>query len=385
MLGEKLIKSQKKLNKFSFDIRSYMMLIALMGIWIIFTVLTKGIFLVPRNLTNLFRQSVFTGILAIGMVNVIVLGQIDLSVGSITGLCGGILAILNVWKNFSPISSIIITLLFGLLMGLWNGWWISYKNVPSFIATLAGLLVFRGILVGVTSGITIGPLSPSFSLIGKDFLPNTIGIILGVVVISIYTLLKRNESFREKSRFRTHSNSNWILKSIVFSVLIIIFVLTMNDYNGIPNPVIILVFLFIIFNFMSNRTVFGRRVYAIGGNKIASILSGINVKKITLIIFALNGLLAAIAGIYLTSRLNSAAVNAGTSAELDAIAACVIGGASLMGGTGTVLGAIIGAVVMASLDNGMSLLNAPSFYQIIVKGLVLLVAVWFDMSLSHKL
>ena len=154
----------------------------------------------------------------------------------------------------------------------------------------------------------------------------------------------------------------------------------LNAYHGIPNPVILLILLLMIFNYVTNRTVFGRRIYAIGGNAMASRLSGINIKKITLFVFMINGLMAAIAGIYLTARLDSASVNAGTNGELDAIAACVIGGASLMGGIGTVTGAIIGAVVMASIDNGMSLLNAPYFMQTIVKGLVLILAVWFDMS-----
>jgi D-xylose transport system permease protein len=189
------------------------------------------------------------------------------------------------------------------------------------------------------------------------------------------------EWFRKKSHNLQVSPAIYeIIKSVIFAILIVVFVLMLNSYHGIPNPVIILVILFLIFNFISNKTVFGRRIYAIGGNKIASRLSGINIRKTTLIVFAINGLMCAIAGIYLTSRLDSAAVNAGTSAELDAIAACVIGGTSLMGGIGTVPGAIIGAVVMASLDNGMSLLNAPSFYQTIVKGLVLILAVWFDMS-----
>jgi D-xylose transport system permease protein len=171
-----------------------------------------------------------------------------------------------------------------------------------------------------------------------------------------------------------------ILKSIFFAALVIVFVFMMNAYRGVPNPVVIVLVLFVLFNYVTNKTVFGRRIYGIGGNKMASRLSGINIKKTTLVVFGINGLMAAIGGMFLASRLDSAPVNLATSAELDAIAACVIGGASLMGGVGTVFGAIIGSVVMASLDNGMSLLNAPPFYQTIVKGMVLLLAVWFDMS-----
>jgi D-xylose transport system permease protein len=334
----------------------------------------------PRNLSNLFRQSVFTAILAIGMLNVIVLGQIDLSVGSMAGLCGGILAIANVWRGASPMVAILITLVAGLLLGLWNGWWIAYRNVPSFIVTMAGLLVFRGILVGITDGITIGPVSPLFGLIGKDFLPRYVGIILGAVVL-LGMLATQYSERAGKSRhgLRVNAVRNEILKSAFFILLIAAFVFTMNAYRGMPNPVVIVLVLFIIFNYLTNRTVFGRRIYAIGGNKMASRLAGINIKRVTLVVFAINGVMASIAGIFLTSRLDAAAVNAATSAELDGIAACVIGGASLMGRVGTVFGAIVGAVAMASLDNGMSRLNAPSFWQTIVKRLVLL-AVWFDMS-----
>ena len=365
----------------TFDLRKYMMVIAIAGIWIIFGAVSGGTYLLPRNLSNLFRQSVFTAILAIGMLNVIVLGQIDLSVGSIAGLCGGILAIANVWKGAPPLVAIVITIAAGLLLGLWNGWWIAYRNVPSFIVTMAGLLVFRGILVGITDGITIGPVSPFFGLVGKDFLPSGVGIALGAVVIVGFVVMQYTER-AGKSRHGLHVTSprNEILKSLFFILLIAAFVYIMTSYRGVPNPVVIVLVLFVIFNYLTNKTVFGRRIYAIGGNKMASRLSGINIKKVTLAVFAINGVMAAIAGIFLTSRLDAAAVNAATSAELDGIAACVIGGASLMGGVGTVSGAIVGSVVMASLDNGMSLLNAPSFYQTIVKGLVLLLAVWFDMS-----
>lgn len=365
-------------RRFSFDAGKYMMVFALVAIWLIFTVLSEGTYIMARNMSNLFRQSVFTGLLALGMVNVIILGQIDLSVGSLAALCAGVMAIFNVWYNFPPAVSIIIAIALGLLLGLWNGWWVSYRNVPSFIVTMAGLLVFRGILVGITDGITIGPLDKFFSVIGKDFIGNTVGIIIGCFAIIVYILTVLLEWRRKKKHLLPAGNP--VIKSVIFAILVTGFVLLMNAYNGIPNPVIILAVLFIIFNYISNRTVLGRRIYAIGGNKTASRLAGINIKTITLIVFAINGVMAAIAGIFLASRLDSAAVTAATSSELDAIAACVIGGASLMGGAGTVFGVIVGAVVMASLDNGMSLLDAPSFYQTIVKGLVLLLAVWFDMS-----
>ena len=308
------------------------MVIAIVGIWVIFAAISGGTYLTPRNMSNLFRQSVFVAILAIGMLNVIVLGQIDLSVGSIAGFCGGVLAITNVWKGLPAGVSIVITLAAGLLLGLWNGWWIAYRKVPSFIVTMAGLLVFRGVLLGFTDGITIGPISPFFALIGKEFLPDFAGFVLGgIVVIGLLVTQYSERAGKGRHGLRVLGLRGEILKSIAFTVLIIGFVFLMNSYHGVPNPVVIVLVLFVVFNYMSNKTVFGRRIYAIGGNKMASRLSGIDIKKATLIVFCINGLMAAIGGMFLASRLDSAPVNLATSAELDAIAACVIGGASLDG------------------------------------------------------
>ena len=371
--------------RLNIDLRRYMMVIALLGIWMIFTILSNGIFLGPRNISNLFRQSVFTAILALGMVFVIICGHIDLSVGSIAGLAGGILAILNVRQGMSPAISIAAALAVGLALGAWNGYWVSYRGVPSFIVTMAGLLIFRGVLTGITDGVTIGPVSPFFNLVGKEFLLPELGIVVGALFIVLFLVLQYRER-RSRTRYGfTVTPLPWeIAKSAVVAVLVLLFVFVMNAYSGVPNPVLGLLALFAVFNYMATRTVFGRRVYAIGGNRLAARLAGVDIAKLTFVVFAVNGLMASLGGVYMTSRLSSAAVNAGTNTELDAIAACVIGGTSLMGGIGTVTGAIIGAVVMASLDNGMSLLDAPFFWQTIVKGLVLLLAVWFDMSKKRK-
>ncbi|MBN1836812.1 MAG: sugar ABC transporter permease [Spirochaetales bacterium] len=367
--------------RLNIDLRRYMMIIALLGIWVIFTILSEGIFLSPRNISNLFRQSVFTAILALGMVFVIICGHIDLSVGSIAGLAGGILAILNVRQGLSPAVSIVAALAVGLALGAWNGYWVAYRGVPSFIVTMAGLLIFRGVLTGITDGVTIGPVSPFFNLVGKEFLPPQVGIAIGAVFIILLLIFQYRER-RSRSRYGfTVTPLPWeIARSAVVAALVLVFVLVMNAYNGVPNPVLGLLALFAVFNYVAGRTVFGRRVYAVGGNRLAARLAGVDIAKLTFLVFAVNGLMASLGGVYMTSRLSSAAVNAGANTELDAIAACVIGGTSLMGGIGTVTGAIIGAVVMASLDNGMSLLDAPFFWQTIVKGLVLLLAVWFDMS-----
>jgi D-xylose transport system permease protein len=372
-------------KKINFDLRTYMMIIALVSIWIIFSFTTGGSFLTARNISNLFRQAVFTSMLAIGMVLVIIMGHIDLSVGSIVGLAGGVIAILDVWQGMNPILSITLTLLLGLVLGFWNGWWTAYQKVPSFIVTLGGLLIFRGVLVGITRGTTIGPMSDLFYYLGKGYLEKKFGIIFAVFVALILVYLQWN---RRKNKLKYNFEVLPLkleISKIVFSVVLLIsFVMILNAYRGIPIPLLVLTLFLAIFIFITNKTTFGRHIYAIGGNADAAKLSGIDIKKITLVVFMINGLMASIGGIFLTSRLNAASVAAGNGAELDAIAACVIGGASLAGGIGKVGGAVVGAVVMASLDNGMSLMNVENFWQSIIKGLILILAVWVDMYTKNK-
>ncbi|MBO8139993.1 MAG: sugar ABC transporter permease [Thermosipho sp. (in: Bacteria)] len=366
-------------------LKNYMMIIALIGIWIIFEILTGGYFLTPRNISNLFRQSIFVSLLAIGMVWVIVLGHIDLSVGAIVGLSGGILGILDVWYNFNPILSFIIVILLGAVFGLWNGYWVAYRDIPAFIVTLGGLLIFRGILIGITKGTTIGPLSDFYEAIGKGYVNKTLGLVLGIIASIILVILEmRAWKRRKKYNLKALSLKLEILKLTVYISLIMAFVLILNSYRGIPIFSLVMIALLLVFIYISKYTVFGRYIYASGGNKEAAIISGINVKKITFIVFIINGIMAALAGIFLTSRLDAASVASGNGAELDAIAACVIGGTSLMGGIGNVFGAVIGAIVMSSLDNGMSLMNVPMFWQSIIKGLVLIFAVWFDIASKKR-
>ena len=381
--------SEEKENKFGLNVifKSKMttILIATVAIWILFTVLTGGNFLTTRNLSNLFRQMSITGILAIGMVFVIILGEIDLSVGSTLGLLGGVAAILNVWLGFSVIPTVVITLILGIMVGAWNGYWIAFRNVPSFIVTLASMLVFRGILIGVTNGNTVAPLTNEFKEIGQAYLPTAFGYALVVlaVVCSAYLVLNNRKN---KMKY------NIEVKPMAFDAMIIVgigvtslaLVLILNNYQGFPIPAFVMLVLALILTFVGTKTVLGRRIYGIGGNRDAARLSGINVKKHILVVYSMVGLLCAIAGILLTARLNAGSVAAGQNAELDAIASCVIGGASLAGGTGSVAGALVGALVMASVDNGMSMMNTPTFWQYIVKGLILLLAVWIDISSKNK-
>ncbi|ARU65221.1 sugar ABC transporter permease [Histophilus somni] len=373
------------MNKFkSINLQVYIMLIAIMVIMFFFSIATEGAYLSARNISNLLRQTAITGILAIGMVFVIISAEIDLSVGSLMGLLGGFAAISNVWWGWPLPLTILVTLLLGLLIGAWSGWWVAYQKVPSFIVTLAGMLAFRGILIGLTNGTTVSPISNDMTIIGQGYLSDTIGIILGSIIIFCFIAWG---SYQRKARQNLNLPVAKMPKETVkygmIAILILGAIYLLNDYRGMPIPVLILCGLAIIGTFISKKTAFGRHIYAIGGNIDAARLSGIAVEKVKLTIFALNGLLVAIAGLILSSRLGAGAPSAGQNAELDAIAACVIGGASLAGGIGSIFGVVIGAFIIALLDNGMSMLDVPTFWQYIVKGGILLLAVWID-TVSKK-
>ena len=368
-----------------FDFRSYTLVIALIFIALIFGILTDGEFLSSRNLSNLFMQMSVISILAIGMTLVIIAGHIDLSVGSVVGLTGGIAAILQVWYGWGTVSVIIIAIIVGALIGLWHGWWISYRNVPAFIVTLGGMLIFRGILIGISNGETIAPLNKSFEAIGNSYLPYAIGYVLAVIsIITLFVFVNRNRKKRQSLGLTINTKINDYGKATIYSLCILVLVYMLNRYYGIPIPMLIVVLFAIIFVFIAVKTPFGRYIYAIGGNIEAAALSGINIKRVVLAIFILMGALSGVAGIILTSRLNAATVSSGEMYELDAIAACVIGGTSLMGGRGNIIGAIIGALIMASIDNGMSMMNIETFWQYIVKGLILIIAVWMDISSKSR-
>lgn len=366
------------------DVRAYTMVGALILIWVLFGLLDPT-FLTARNLSNLFTQMSVTSILAIGMVLVIVAGHIDLSVGSIVGLTGGLTAVFSNWLELPAIIVILGTLAAGAVLGLLQGWLVAYKMIPAFIVTLGGMLVFRGVLMGVTESMTIPVSDQVLALLGNAYFAQGFGIVLGVLAIGsiVWSTLKKRRS-RLKYGFEVPPLSVDIIKMAGLSLLVALFVLVMNAYKGIPFPIIFVIVLAAIFYFLSTKTTFGRHIYAIGGNLEAARLSGINIRRKTMLVFLLSGLLAAIAAIVLTSRLASATITAGNMAEMDAIAACVIGGTSLMGGAGTVLGALIGALVMTSLDNGMSLMGLESFWQYVVKGSILVFAVWLDISNRRK-
>lgn len=369
----------------SMNLQVFVMIAAIVAIMLFFTFMTDGAYLSARNVSNLLRQTAITGILAVGMVFVIISAEIDLSVGSMMGLLGGAAAIFDVWLGWPLPLTIVVTLLLGLFLGAWNGWWVAYRKVPSFIVTLAGMLAFRGILIGITNGTTVSPTSAAMSQIGQSYLADSLGFIIGVFGLLLLMAWQwRGRVRRQSLGLAAQPASGMVGRQAFIAVVVLGAIWLLNDYRGVPTPVLILALLMLAGMFMASRTAFGRRIYATGGNIEAARLSGINVERIKLAVFAINGLLVAVAGLILSSRLGAGSPSAGNIAELDAIAACVIGGTSLAGGIGSVAGAVMGAFIMASLDNGMSMMDVPTFWQYIVKGAILLLAVWMDSATKRR-
>jgi D-xylose transport system permease protein len=367
------------------NLRAYTMVFALIIVWLLFTWLTDGVFLEARNFSNLMRQTAVTGVLAVGMLMIIVTGQIDLSVGSVVGLAGGISAVVLTWLGWGLVPSIAAAIVVGLVIGALQGTLVAYANIPAFIVTLGGLLVWRGIIKGVTKGNTIPIGLRAYKNIGQSYVAPAVGIAIAVLAIgAIIFLAVRRVRARTSYGLGAPHIAGTILRIVLPSLVVLGFILALNSYAGVPIPVIILVAIALIGVLLTQNTTFGRYLYAIGGNPDAARLSGISLRRHILMVFCIMGALAGIAGVIYTARVGSGAPDAGTLLELDAIAACVIGGASLMGGRGTVFGACLGALFMASLDNGMSLKNVENYIQDIVKGFILVVAVGLDMLGRRK-
>jgi D-xylose transport system permease protein len=384
---KKRLLSMKKLN-----IRTYTMVAALIILWVGFTYLTSkgftdfgGSFITPRNLSNLARQMSIAGIMGISMVLIIVTGGIDLSAGSVMGFLGCTAAALQVWGGMSTFGAVAISIVMGVLIYLVQGSLIAYTGVPPFIITLGGMLVFRGGVLAITRGTTVAPLKPSFLYIGQSYVNNYVGIIIAVVAVlfKLYNEITKRKA-KKKYNSLTESLGIMLIRWGAFSAIIFASVLVLNSYRGIPIPVLLMLILVIIFSFIAEKTTFGRRVYAIGGNISAAKYSGIKVEKNIVIVYCLNGLMVAIAGLILAARLNAGTPQAGINLEMDAIAAAVIGGTSMTGGVGRVSGAILGAIIMATIDNGMSMMNLDAYWQYIVKGIILVAAVLFDVMTKKK-
>lgn len=347
-----------------------------------------GIFLKPRNLANLMTQMSVTGILSVGMLMIIVSGNIDLSVGSVLGFAGGIAAWSLTNMEYGLPATIIIVVACGILIGLFQGTLITFFNIPAFIVTLGGLLAWRGAVKWLLAGNTIPISNETFNAIGQGNIPASAGwIVAGAAILLVIFMAYRNARSVKDYGLGEANYTRDLLKAIVPVVAILGFILVMNTErgahipeSGVPVPVMILVGVAIFGAFLTRKTTFGRYLYAIGGNADAARLSGINNRRNVLAVYALLGALTGIAALIFTGRQGSAAPDAGTLKELDAIAACVIGGASLVGGRGTVFGACLGALIMASLDNGMSLVGLRDFTQDIIKGSILVAAVGLDMA-----
>src|SRR5271157_2496092 len=393
MLATKTISLTAVSKSVRTNIRTYTMIIALALIWLLFGSLTHWVFFEPRNLSNLFRQMTIVSFLAIGMVLVITTGNIDLSVGSATGLVSAVTAYLQV--NTMPpilhslfpgmaagplgvlntILAILSALLVGLLIGLWQGTIIAFLKVPAFIVTLGGMLIFRGGVLAVTQGKTLTIYEDDFRLIAQGYVSDVAGWVVGaIVILALVYIVFRGRQQRKEFGFQLVPFYRDLLKAVVISALVVFFIFIMNSYRGIPNPVLLMAVVAVIFTYLANNTKFGRYSYALGGNKEATRLSGINIDRVVFTVFILIGLLTGVSGIVLTGYVAAGTIGGGQNYELDAIAACVIGGTSLMGGQG----AIVGSLIIASLLNGMSVMNMDVFWQYIIRGLVIIAAVYID-------
>ncbi len=376
------------------NVRDYVMYIALVAIFLFFAVMTKGRFLSPRNLSDLINQTGYVAVLAIGMTLILIIKHIDLSVGYVAGFLGALSAMLL--SNNLPVYIVIpVILVGGVIVGLYQGTLVSIIKVPAFVTTLAGMFIFRGLLSMVTAGTgTIIVRDQTFKDLSNGFLPDfmpvengmhklTIAIgIIAVVLMVASQLNNRRQLLRYQ--FRVNSLPIFIGQLVLFSAIIAAFILVLANYNGLPWTAVIVGIVLFIYNFLLNKTRFGRSIYGIGGNSEAAELSGINVRKVTLLVFASMSMLAALSGMLYTSRLASATPQAGLGFELDAIASSYIGGVSVGGGIGKVTNTIIGALVIMSLTNGMNLMGVDISVQYVVKGVIFIIAVAFDVITRGK-
>jgi putative multiple sugar transport system permease protein len=379
---------------FKNNIRQYGMVIALAFIMVLFQILTKGIMFAPMNITNLVLQNSYVLILAIGMLLVIITGGIDLSVGSIVAFVGAVSAVFMVDYHMPVLPAMLIALCIGAAAGAFQGYFIASLRIPAFIVTLAGQLIFRGLTMTILQAQTKSPFEKSFQLLAAGYLPgmdirwsglNIIALVTGVAASAILAAMILH-SRRTKLKYHFELVPLWldILKIVVIVAAINLLTYKFAGYNGLPIILIILVALILIYTFVTQRTIAGRHIYALGGNEKAARLSGVKTNRVMFWCYVNMGVLAAVAGLIVAGRLNAATPKAGNGFELDAIAACFIGGASPAGGIGTVIGTIVGGFVMAVLNNGMSIMGVSVDWQQTIKGLVLLLAVWFDVFTKSR-
>lgn len=377
---------EKLRNLFARKDRQYGMVVVLVLIILLFQALTGGVLLKPLNVTNVILQNSYIMVLAIGMLLTILTGNIDLSVGSIAAFVGAVSGVLAIGNKMDPILAIVVSLVIGAVIGAWNGFWIAYVRIPAFIVTLGSQMIFRGLTMVILQGQTLSPFPSSYQIIGSGFVPdlfsgtlNMVAVFAGVfcmVVYSVSDILKRRK--QKAYEIEVENRYSFYLKLLLVNAAFILFTYWMAAYQGIPTVLVLLAALIVLYSFITGHTIIGRHIYAFGGNEKAARLSGIRTKKVFFWVYVNMGVLSALAGIVYASRLNAATPKAGTNFELDAIAACYIGGASASGGIGTVAGAIIGSLVMGILNNGMSIMGIGVDWQQAIKGFVLILAVAFD-------
>jgi putative multiple sugar transport system permease protein len=381
------------LDHLKHNFREYGMLIMLIAIMAFFQVMTEGTLMQPLNLTNLVLQNSYIVIMALGMLLVIVAGHIDLSVGSVCGFIGALAAVLMVQYEWHFLPATLVCLLCGGLIGGIQGWFVAYSRIPSFIVTLAGMLVFKGLALALLAGQSVGPFPDAFQLLSSGFIPDLFSaetlrltsLLLGVAAAAALALaVLRTRAKRLRHGMQVEPTSLFALKTAAFAALLVYFSYLLASYKGLPNVLVVMAVLIVLFDFVTSRTTVGRRLYAMGGNEKAAKLSGIKTERLAFYAFVNMGVLAALAGLVFAARLNTATPKAGLGFELDVIAACFIGGASASGGVGKVLGAVIGAFVMGVMNNGMSILGIGIDYQQVIKGVVLLAAVLVDVYGKHR-
>ncbi len=386
-------------------LRDYILLIALAAIMLFFQYTTDGTLFEPVNLTNIILQNSYIIVMALGMLLVIIAGHIDLSVGSVSGFIGGIAALMmthtvpfavdsNLPFAFDPFTTGIICVLMGAAIGAAQGYFVAYQKIPAFIVTLAGMLVFKGLELESLGGASIGPLPVIFQRLSNGYLPdlfggaegfNVLAIVVGILVALILVLFNLKERRAQVAHGLAEEPTPifWARNAIITFALVG-FCWLMAYYKGLPNVLIVMGVLIALFMFITTRTTFGRRIYALGGNKHATKLSGINTERLTFQIFTIMGALSGLAGLIFAARLNVATPKAGAGFELDVIAACFIGGAAVTGGVGKVTGAVIGAFIVGVMNNGMSIVGVDIGWQFFIKGAVLLLAVFLDVYYKDK-
>jgi putative multiple sugar transport system permease protein len=375
------------------NLRDYGLLLSLVAIMVFFQVMTDGTLLQPLNLTNLVLQNSYIIVMALGMLLVIVAGHIDLSVGSVSGFVGAVAAVLMVEYQIHFVLAALICLVLGGVIGAAQGYWVAYYKIPSFIVTLAGMLVFKGLALAVLQGSSVGPFPAEFQLLSTGFIPDPFNgetlritsMIAGMLMALVLLVVKvRGRAERVKHGMDNEPYVFFLLKNLLFAAMIAAFSYMLSTYKGLPNVLIVMLLLMLVYDFVTSRTTIGRRIYALGGNEKAARLSGIKTERLTFYTFINMGVLSALAGLIFAARLNTATPKAGLGFELDVIAACFIGGASASGGVGKVLGAVIGAFIMGVMNNGMSIMGIGIDYQQVIKGLVLLAAVCVDVYNKKK-